>query len=59
MNTNLCELNELELEEVNGGNPAIAYLVVVAGKYVVVPAAKIAAEAFIGGFIVKAIGDLF
>lgn len=58
MSTNFCELNQSELLQVDGGNPVVVYAVIAIGKYAVIPAAKVVAEAAIAGFICKAVGDL-
>ena len=58
MQSSFCELNEEEMLQIEGGNPVVVYAILAVGKYVVVPAAKIVAEAAIAGFIGKAALDL-
>lgn len=58
MNSAFCEMNHEEMVNVEGGNPVVVYGILAVGKYVVVPAAKIFAEAAVGAFIMKAATDL-
>lgn len=58
MNSVFCEMNQEEMVQVEGGNPVVVYGILAAGKYVVVPAAKIVAEAAICGFVYKMASDL-
>lgn len=52
------ELTNEETMQVEGGNPVVVYGIIAVGKYVVIPAAKVFAEAVVMGFAVKAISDL-
>lgn len=53
------ELTNDEIMQVEGGNPVVVYGMIAAGKYIVVPAAKVFGEAVVMGFVVKAVSDLF
>ncbi|QEH67513.1 bacteriocin [Cellulosilyticum sp. ST5] len=59
MNNNFYELSESEMQQVEGGNPVVVYYAIVIAKHVVLPVAKVAVEAAVGGFLMKAAGDLF
>ncbi len=52
------ELTNDEIIQIEGGNPVVVYGVIAVAKYVVVPAAKVFAEAAVMGFAVKAVSDL-
>ena len=58
MESKLSELKIDEMMNTEGGNPVVVYGALALGKYVVIPAAKIVAEAVVTAFVVSAIGDM-